>query len=316
MKKQPSQDDQGTSTNLQTRYPEGYWDNAADYLDLCYPLQHNEDYLEFLVSRVWRLDQVCRIVDFGCGFGNIGLKLMPLLAQGSTYTGIDENANLIDRGRQVWAQTSWPAEFFEGDVHQTPFDDSTFDIAITHTVLMHVPYPEKVLQEMIRVTKPNGLVITCEANRNAHTALLHIEEVNRQETVPLELFQTINRDIRKRTGVDHNIGMKMPVLMHKAGLKHIQIRLEDAVRFLYPPIDTEYKKRIYDAICSQGYAQKQRNAEERAQWKANLMAYGITALEAEAEITRELAEDFLTKGDQFHTVYASLLTWSFGTVEK
>jgi SAM-dependent methyltransferase len=187
---------------------------------------------------------------------------------------------------------------------------------MTHTVLMHVPYPEKVIQEMIRVTRPDGLVIACEANRNAHTAMLHIDETNHQETVPLELFQTINREIRKRTGVDHNIGAKLPVLMHKAGLKQIQIRLSDAARFLYPPLDTDDKNRLFKAICDEGYGQPKPDAGRREKWKTNLVGYGIPEQDAEAEITRELNEDFLNNGDRFHTVYFSLLAWSFGVVEK
>jgi SAM-dependent methyltransferase len=185
---------------------------------------------------------------------------------------------------------------------------------MTHTVLMHVPHPEKALQEMIRVTRPNGLVVACEANRNAHTALLHIEEVNHQEATPLELFQTINRDILRRTGVDHNIGIKMPVLMHKAGLKNVEARMSDAVRFLYPPMDSDYKHRLFKAICDEGYGQPRPDDEQRKKWKANLVRMGIPEEEAEAEITRELDEDFLNKGQQYHTVYCSMLTWSFGVV--
>ena len=168
---------------------------------------------------------------------------------------------------------------------------------------------------MIRVTRPNGLVIACEANRNAHTALLHIDETNHQETAPLELFQTINREIRKRTGVDHNIGAKLPVLMHNAGLKHIQVRVSDAVRFLCPPLDTDYKNRLFKAICDEGYGQPAPTAEQREKWKANMMGYGISEEDAEAEIARELEEDFLNRGGSYHTVYASLLTWSFGVVQ-
>jgi SAM-dependent methyltransferase len=279
-------------------------------------MQHNEDYLDFLVSHVWKLDQVCHLAEFGCGSGKMGLHLMPLLAQGSTYTGIDQSSELVSRGRQVWATTPWQAEFHEGSIYETPFADNAFDATLAHTVLMHVPYPEKVLQEMIRVTKPKGLVIACEANRNAHTAMLHIEESNHQETTPLELFQTINREIRRRTGVDHNIGAKLPVLMHKAGLQQIQVRLSDAMRFLYPPLDTDYKKRLFKAICDGGYGQPKPNDEQRERWKANIMSYGISEKDAEAEITRELEEDFLEKGDRYHTVYASLLTWSFGVVEQ
>jgi ubiquinone/menaquinone biosynthesis C-methylase UbiE len=314
MTKRLSDSDHEASAELQQRYPEGYWDNADEYLRQCFILQHNEDYLEFLVTHVWKLNQICRLAEFGCGSGKMGLQIMPLLTQGSTYTGIDQSSNLIAKGQQGWANTPWKAEFHEGSIYNTPFADKSFDVTMTHTVLMHVPNPEKVLQEMIRVTKPNGMVIACEANRNAHTAMLHIEEVNHQETVPLELFQTINREIRKRTGVDHNIGAKLPVLMHKAGLKHIQVRMSDAVRFLFPPMDTDQKNRLFKAICDEGYGQPKPNEEQRVRWKANLMGFGISEEEAEAEITRETDEDFLNKGQQYHTVYASLLTWSFGIV--
>jgi ubiquinone/menaquinone biosynthesis C-methylase UbiE len=314
MTNRSSKNDQASPAEIQPRYPEGYWDNADEYLRQCYILQHNEDYLEFLVTRVWKLGQVCRLAEFGCGFGKMGLELMPLLAEGSTYAGIDESSMLVSKGRQIWANTPWQAEFHEGSIYETPFTDDSFDVTMTHTVLMHVPYPEKVLQEMIRVTRPNGLVIACEANRNAHTAMLHIEEVNHQERVPLELFQTINREIRQRTGVDHNIGAKLPVLMHNAGLKHIQVRVSDAARFLFPPLDTEYKNRLFKAICDEGYGQARPDDEQRKRWKSNLMSHGISEEDAEAEITRELEVDFLNKGHGYHTVYASLLTWCFGLV--
>lgn len=306
--------DQPPTGELQPRYPEDYWDGATEYLRECYVLQHNEDYLEFLVTRVWNLNKACRLAEFGCGFGKMGLHLMPLLAKGSTYMGIDGSAKLISKGRQLWANTPWLAEFHEGSIYETHFADNSFDVTLAHTVLMHVPHPERALQEMVRVTRPGGLVIACEANRNAHTAILHIAEVNHQETVPLELFQIINREIRKRTGVDHNIGAKLPVLMHHAGLRHIQVRISDAARVLLPPLDTDDKRRLFRAICDEGYGRKQPDDQERETWKANLMGFGISEQDAEAEITRELEEDFLSKGPQYHTVYATLLTWSFGVV--
>lgn len=314
MTKSSSKSDQAPPAEFQPRYPQDYWDNGDEYLQQCLILQHNEDYLDFLVKCVWKLDHACQLAEFGCGFGKMGLQFMPLLARGSTYTGIDQSSKLISKGRQVWANTPWQAVLQEGSIYQTPFSDHSFDVTMTHTVLMHVPYPERVLQEIIRVTRPNGLVIACEVNRNAHTAMLHIDEVDHQEAVPLELFQTLNREILHRTGVDHNIGVKLPVLMHKAGLKQIQIRVSDAARFLFPPIDTDNKRKLFKAICDEGYGQPKPDAEQRERWKANLISFGISAQDADAEITRELEEDFLNQGQQYHTVYTTLLTWSFGVV--
>lgn len=296
------------------RYPPGYWDAAADYLRQTIILQHNPDYLAFLVTRVWRLDRPSRLVEFGCGAGKLGQLLLPLLAPGSTYTGFDLSAQLLAQGRDTWAVAPWRGAFQRGNIHAAPFAAGVFDVTLAHTVLMHVPHPERALAEMVRVTRPGGLVIACEANRNAHTAMLHIDEVNHQETVPLALFQTLNRSIRQQTGVDHNIGAKVPLLMHRAGLRDIQIRVSDTARCLFPPLDTADKRRLYQAICDEGYGAPPPTAEQRARWKANLMRHGIAEEDAEAEIARELDEDFLTKGPRYHTVYASLLTWAFGYV--
>jgi ubiquinone/menaquinone biosynthesis C-methylase UbiE len=95
MTNRSSQSDQPSPTEIQPRYPEDYWDNADEYLRQCFILQHNEDYLDFLVRRVWKLDQPTSLVEFGCGFGKMGLQLMPFLGRGSTYTGIDQSSELV-----------------------------------------------------------------------------------------------------------------------------------------------------------------------------------------------------------------------------
>ena len=69
------------------------WDDKYDLLSATRPLYHNPDYWRFLVRDVWRLDDRPRsFVDFGCGYGWAGLFLMPLLASGSDYTGLDWTA--------------------------------------------------------------------------------------------------------------------------------------------------------------------------------------------------------------------------------
>ena len=293
------------------------WDDKYEYLRDSRRLYHNEDYWEFLVDRVWRLtDRPRRVVDFGCGYGRTGLALLPLLPETSTYTGIDASEALLARARQVFAELPYPAEFVNADVHSAPFDDSRFDTAISHTVLMHVPHPEKVIQEMVRVTRHGGMVITCDASRNAFNALFHIHETNEQEQTPLELFQTMNRRIRRQTGVDYNIGLKTPVLMHRAGLKNVQARISDAVRLLFPPMDTEGKAKLFKAICDQGFGFQPTDRQSIRQWQQRLVEQGVPADKARKEIDRELKRDFLHKGREYHTVFPGLLTFSYGTVDK
>lgn len=72
-----------------------YWDNKIEYLRNTRWLYYNDDYLEFLIQRVWKIHKPVKIIDYGCGFGYLGLKLLPLLPQGSTYTGIDKGSALL-----------------------------------------------------------------------------------------------------------------------------------------------------------------------------------------------------------------------------
>lgn len=303
-------------TELDKRYPDGKWDSQADYLAASRILLHNDDYLEFLVTKVWRLDRHCHVVDFGCGSGRFGLMLMPLLPEGSTYTGFDKSATLVAEARRAFEGSPYNAEFSVGSVHKAPYADNSFDLAVSQAVLMHISDPMTAIREMIRVTRDGGMVITCDANRNAVNTLAHVEELDWQDTLPLELFRTMNREIRRKTGVDHNIGIKTPVLMHKAGLKNVQARVSDCVRLILPPIDTEYDAAVFQALCDEGYGPAEPSDGQHAQWKANLVNYGISEDDAEKEIDRELAQDFRNKGRDYHGVFPSLLSFSFGTVDK
>src|SRR5512142_1735191 len=61
---------QGAKTemaNAERRYADGYWDDKDEYLAQSWLLRHNDDYLQFLVEKVWKLTEPRAVVDFGCG---------------------------------------------------------------------------------------------------------------------------------------------------------------------------------------------------------------------------------------------------------
>lgn len=65
-----------------------YWNGNRKLFKLWKSLYWNDDYFAFLVREVWKLDRPVDVLDFGCGFGFLGRKLLPLLPEESTYTGI------------------------------------------------------------------------------------------------------------------------------------------------------------------------------------------------------------------------------------
>ena len=51
------------------------WNEKLEYLQTTRQNMWNDDYFEFLVKNVWKLDKPINIIDFGCGYGYLGTKL-------------------------------------------------------------------------------------------------------------------------------------------------------------------------------------------------------------------------------------------------
>jgi SAM-dependent methyltransferase len=208
------------------------------------------------------------------------------------------------------------SRLIQGDVNAAPFAKGEFDVAIAHTVLMHLPEPRRAVAEMICVTRDGGLVIAREVSRNAINAMIHVHETDEQEQIPPAIFQAMNANIRRRTGVDHNIGMKMPVLMHQAGLVDVQARISDAVRTVFPLLDTPEMERIFSAICDDNLGAYPTDDESFRRAVASMTALGLAEAEAAAELRREMNNAYRTRGCDYHFVQPGLISISFGTKNR
>ena len=80
------------------------WDDKFDYLKLTRSLYLNIDYLQFLIEKVWKITKKVDVIDFGCGYGYLGLVLMSLLPNGSSYTGVDISEELINKGKEIFEE--------------------------------------------------------------------------------------------------------------------------------------------------------------------------------------------------------------------
>jgi SAM-dependent methyltransferase len=92
-----------------------------------------------------------RLLDVGCGPGNITIDLAARVAPGAV-TGID----------LVVVAEADPAvdnvTFAAGDVYTLDFADASFDVVHAHQVLQHLSRPVDALREMRRVLRPGGIL--------------------------------------------------------------------------------------------------------------------------------------------------------------
>ncbi|GLX67999.1 class I SAM-dependent methyltransferase [Paenibacillus glycanilyticus] len=290
---------------------EYYWNSQIEYLSKTRWLLYNDDYLEFLVQKVWKISTPVRMVDFGCGYGYMGLKLMPLLPAGSTYTGIDAGDQLIARGEELFQDAPFETRFMQGDI-QTIEIEQTYDLAVCHAFLLHVPNPNAILQKMLDSLVQGGRIICFEPHWISGMANYHLEGNPHSDIVQLGFLQKLFERDAAGSGSDGNIGIKLPVYLSALGVKQIDCRLSDKVNFLDANIDEDEKRDLYQSIKADGFGAAP--SDEDA-FIAGLIDRGATYEEAKREFDTELS---LSKAFQLHSslVYAPTMKITSGIVER
>jgi SAM-dependent methyltransferase len=284
-----------------------HWNTQVEYLLNARTKNpwYNEDYLGFLLSNVWKLTQKpCRVLEVGCGTGNVPLWLLPLLPRGTEYTGIDTGEALLAEAEKTFRESPFKVTFQQGSAYNLDFPDDSFDLVMTRAVLMHLERPQLAIKEMVRVTYSGGTVLSFEACRNGFTALFYIAEVDETANSPLAAVQRENQVIKERTGIDYNIGMKLPVLFHQNGLHEIDCRFNDRISFILPPDLTPLMINLYESMCKEGFGRL--DEKQTAEWKKRLMQNGVAEEEAEQTIAHFKEVDFEGNGKKYHTVYPHL----------
>ena len=100
-----------------------------------------------------KVTQNNRILDFGCGVGNLE-RFIDIFFTNCNYFGIDVSKKSIEKA-SITKKSSSKFELFDGE--NIPFQDNYFDIIIAANVLHHIDFKfhKKILKEIYRVLKPS-----------------------------------------------------------------------------------------------------------------------------------------------------------------
>jgi len=104
-------------------------------------------------------DRPLGVLDVGCGPGLTDRHLLPHVG---SLAGVDPSPGMVERARSE----NPDADYSVYDGERLPFEDATFDLAFAINVLHHVAIPNRrpLVEELGRVTKPDGLVAVFEHN--------------------------------------------------------------------------------------------------------------------------------------------------------
>jgi len=104
-----------------------------------------------------------KILDAGCGTGEYTCWFA---SRGNDMTGIDLSLPSLELARKYGQRNGFgQIQFERQSVLDLQFPDNSFDLTYSMGVLHHTPDPYRGFQEIVRVTKPGGIVIVSVYNR-------------------------------------------------------------------------------------------------------------------------------------------------------
>lgn len=95
-----------------------------------------------------------KVLEIACGTGLISKNVADIAA---TYIATDFSENMLRTARKGYVPEN--LTFEREDATFLSFDDDSFDVVIIANALHIIPQPERVLAEIDRVLKPNGILI-------------------------------------------------------------------------------------------------------------------------------------------------------------
>jgi len=104
-----------------------------------------------------------QVLDVGCG---AGFMAEALYNRGAEVVGVDPSEGAIISARRHSEAANLDIAYFIARGEALPFDSGSFDIVVCVDVLEHVVDLSKVLSEIRRVTRPQGLFLFDTINRN------------------------------------------------------------------------------------------------------------------------------------------------------
>jgi SAM-dependent methyltransferase len=218
---------------------EGRTGHSAEHFGDTRDHWRNLDILE-LVARRWRFEAVRDVLDVGCGVGHWGMLLAQVLPEDARLTGIDREPSWVEaasgraRARGLGDRSVW----LTGEAQRLPFPDDAFDLATCQTLLIHVPDPTAAIAEMIRVTKPGGLVVVAEPNNLSEATLLDsiAARASVDDVVERVRFQlTCERGKIALGEGDSSLGERVPGLFAASDLEDVEVYVNDKAGAVFPP---------------------------------------------------------------------------------
>lgn len=157
----------------QQQQPQQDWDQSSDerftsYYEQASASDENEARVRRARDAILRLlahhggdTSALDVLDIGCNAGTLSNSWAEL---GHRVHAIDINEPLLEIARQRSAEAGFDIDYRLGSAVELPWPDESMDVAVALELLEHVEDWEAVVQEMMRVVRPGGVIFLSTTN--------------------------------------------------------------------------------------------------------------------------------------------------------
>ena len=161
-------------------------------------------------------------IDLGCGPRGVIDLLAERVAPGRRVVGLDADpAHVAMASAFVASQGLSDVEVVCGDARHTGLESGSFDLVHARTLLITVPQPAAVLEEMVRLARPGGWVAGLEPDTEAAICYPPHAAFDRLCEIFTVAFS--------RNGADPHFGRRMAELYRQAGLEDVTVEVRAGV---------------------------------------------------------------------------------------
>ncbi len=151
-----------------------------------------------------------RVLDLGCGAGDVALAAAKIVGSAGYVTGVDTSRDAIGTAnrRMTASGLTW-VQCVEGNIFN--LDVGTFDAVIGRFILMHLPAPANLLRQLRRSLKPAGIIAFIEMDISSTSITPLMPLFDRCMRAVIELY--------KKAGMEPDMGSLLYSTFRQAGLE-------------------------------------------------------------------------------------------------
>jgi SAM-dependent methyltransferase len=161
-----------------------------------------------------------RVADVGCGVGMVTSMLSKLVGPRGHVVGVDASREQIEQARSLLPVGASNIRFVVASAVGTGLPSESFDLVYCRFLLIHLSQPQRALEEMHRLLKPNGILV-CEDG--------DLTSAGSQPPSRLNAFADLFGRLGPVKGVDYTLGKDLFQMFIRAGFNKPEITFNQPV---------------------------------------------------------------------------------------